>query len=240
MPARLEAVCQAIYLLFNEGYHGSRSDRAVQGDLCFEALRLALLLSEHPQGDLPRTHALVSLLCFHAARLPGRIDDDGGLIQLEMQDRATWDRKLIGTGFQYLEKAAMGNELSEFHVEACIASLHCAARSYEETDWPAILDLYDMLYRLLPTPVVALNRAVAAGRACGPERGLAELANIRDAAKLGEYPFYPAAQGEFLLLAGRAAEARPYFEQSVALARSSSELRFFERKLAACRASAGD
>src|SRR5206468_11702098 len=111
IPGRLAAVHQAIYLLFNEGYHGSRSERTVREDLCFEAIRLALLLSEHPEGDKPKTHALLSLLCFHAARLPGRTEDDGGLIQLEVQDRSRWDRDLIAKGFHFLEKASAGEEM---------------------------------------------------------------------------------------------------------------------------------
>src|SRR5207247_11058511 len=124
---RLEAVYQAIYLLFNEGYHGSQSERTVREDLCFEAIRLALLLSEHAEGDKPKTYALLSLLCFHAARLPGRTEDDGGLIQLEVQDRSRWDRDLIANGFHFLEKASAGEEMSAYHIEAAIDSLHCAA-----------------------------------------------------------------------------------------------------------------
>src|SRR5215475_3797858 len=108
---RMEAVYQAIYLLFNEGYHGSQAEQTVREDLCFEAIRLALLLSEHPEGEKPKTHALLALLCFHAARLPGRVGDGGGLIQLEIQDRSKWDQDLIGKGFHYLERSSMGNEL---------------------------------------------------------------------------------------------------------------------------------
>src|SRR5262245_5207936 len=182
---RLEAVYQAIYLLFNEGYHGSQSERTVRDDLCFEAIRLALLLSEHPQGKKPKNHALLALLCFHAARLSGRMDD-AGLIQLEMQDRSKWDQDLIGRAFHFLEGSLAGNELTEYHLEAGIASLHCAAPTYEKTDWVRILELYDMLHRLVPLPIVALNRAIAAGNALGPEEGLAELRKIPDFGKLKE------------------------------------------------------
>jgi predicted RNA polymerase sigma factor len=231
----MDAVYEAIYLLFNEGYHGSRSERIAPEDLCLEAVRLALLLSEHPEGGKPKTYALLSLLCFHAARLPGRKDDDGGLIQLELQDRSKWERDLIERGFHNLEKASVGNELSEYHLEAGIAALHCAAPTYEETEWGKILELYDLLYRLKPTPIVALNRAIALGKALGPEEGLAELSKIPDPAKLKDYPFYPAAQGEFHLLAGRMAEAAKRFEKASELARSRSEMDFFERKLKACQ-----
>jgi RNA polymerase sigma factor (sigma-70 family) len=161
---RLETVYQAIYLLFNEGYHGSRSERTVREDLCYEAIRLAVLLSEHPEGERPKTHALLALLCFHSARLPGRMDD-GGLIQLEMQDRSKWDRGLIGRGFHFLERSSMENELSEYHLEAGIAALHCVAPAYEKTEWAKILELYNMLYRLKPSPIIALNRTIALGNA---------------------------------------------------------------------------
>jgi RNA polymerase sigma factor (sigma-70 family) len=231
---RMEAVYQAIYLLFNEGYHGSQSERTVREELCFEAIRLALLLSEHPEGDKPKTHALLALLCLHAARLAGRMDDDGVLIQLELQDRYKWDRDLIARGFYFLEKGSTGNELSEYHLEAGIAALHCAAPTYEETEWVKILELYDLLYRLKPSPIVALNHAIALGKALGPEEGLAELGKIPDRGKLKDYPFYPAAQGEFHLLAGHQAEAAERFEKAFKLARSQSEANFFERKLKAC------
>jgi RNA polymerase sigma-70 factor (ECF subfamily) len=240
IPERLEAVYQAVYLLFNEGYHASQSERTIREDLCYEALRLALLLSEHPQSARPKTFALVALFCFNAARLPGRVDADGFLIQLEHQDRSTWDRALIAQGFDFLKHSAAETEPSEFHVEAAIASLHSGTDSYEKTDWPRIQELYDLLYTLKPTPVVALNRAIAVGRAQGADAGLSELANIPDLAKLKDYPFYPAAQGEFHRLAGRTEQARGFFETALKLARNPTEARFLERKLEACVASDSD
>jgi RNA polymerase sigma factor (sigma-70 family) len=232
---RLNAVYQAIYLLFSEGYHGSQSEQTVRDELCFEAIRLALLLSEHPRGNKPKTFALLALLCFHASRLQGRVDDDGSLVQLEMQDRSRWDRDVIGQGFHFLAKSSMGNELSEFHLQAGIASLHCAAPTYGQTDWARIVDLYDALYRISPSPIVALNRAVALGNAKGPEAGLTELTKIHNAEQLRGYPFYPAAQGEFLLLAGRPEEAREYFEKAERLARTRTEVEFFARKIKSCQ-----
>jgi RNA polymerase sigma-70 factor (ECF subfamily) len=230
---RLEAVYQAIYLLFNEGYHSSQSEQTVREDLCFESLRLALLLSEHPEGKNTKTYALLALLCFHAARLTSRMNDDGSLIQLAMQDRSKWDQDLIGRGFRFLEDSSTGDELSEYHLEAAIASLHCSAPTYEQTDWVKILEFYDMLYRLKPSPIVALNRAVAVGKARGPDEGLEELQKIPNAARLKDYPFYPAAQGEFHLLAGRRSEAAKHFEAAVKWARTESERNFFERKMKA-------
>src|SRR5581483_11176593 len=233
IPGRLEAVYQAIYLLFNEGYHSSSSDRKEPEELCYEAIRLTLLLSEHPHGQRPKTFALLALMCLHAARLQGRLADDGTLIQLEFQDRSKWDKFLMGQGFQYLEKAWESNVVSEYLVEASIAGIHCGAKTYEETEWGRILELYDLLYHLKPTPVVALNRAIAVGKAKGPEEGLAELNKIPDAEKLTDYPFYPAAKGEFHLLAGRTIEAGAYFNKAMNLARNQPEKDFFERKLEA-------
>ncbi|MDA4133034.1 MAG: sigma-70 family RNA polymerase sigma factor, partial [Thaumarchaeota archaeon] len=161
IPGRLEAVYQAMYLLFSEGYHGSQSERTIREDLCQEALRLAVLVSEHPQGARPRTFALLALFCFNAARLPGRVDAGGILLQMENQDRSKWDWALIGQGFRFLERSASDNMLSEFHLEAAIASLHSATETYRETDWNRIRELYDVLYQLKPAAIVALNRAIA-------------------------------------------------------------------------------
>jgi predicted RNA polymerase sigma factor len=230
IPGRLEAVYQVLYLLFNEGYHASRSDRKEPEDLCYEAIRLTLLLAEHPQSRRPKTFALVALMCLHAARLPGRTADDGSLIQLEFQDRAKWDQFLVGQGFHYLEKAWEGHSVSEYLVEASIAGLHCEAKTYQETEWGKILELYDLLYHLKPSPVVGLNRAIAVGKAKGPEKGLEELGKIPDAEKLKGYPFYPAAFGEFHLLAGRHQEAGVYFERAAALARNEHEKEFFKKR----------
>ncbi|MGH9680151.1 MAG: RNA polymerase sigma factor [Candidatus Acidiferrales bacterium] len=235
LPDRLEVVYEAIYLLFNEGYHGSHAEQTVREELCFEALRLAILLANHPEGRRPKTHALLALLCFQAARLSGRMDEEGGLIQLEIQDRTKCDQKLIAKGFEYLEKSTAGDELSEFHLEAGIASLHCAAPTYGETDWNKIRDLYGALCRIQPSPIVALNRAVAVGNALGPEEGLAELGRIPDSDRLKNYLFYPAAQGTFHFCAGRPAEARRYFERALKLARTQPEIDFFKRKIEECR-----
>lgn len=234
IPERLEAVYQATYLLFSEGYHGTRAEATVREELCFEAIRLALLLSEHPESAGERTYALLALFCFQAARLPGRTSEDGGLVQLRMQDRSKWDRHLIARGFYFLDRASFGDVLSEFHVEAGIAALHCAAPSYDETEWGKILGLYNTLYRLDPSPIVALNRAVALGNAHGPDEGLAEIGKIPDAERLRDYPFYEAAQGEFHLIAGRPGEAVKHFERAIELARSPAEKEFFGRKVREC------
>jgi len=235
IPPRLDAVYQAIYLLFNEGYHSSQAATTVRDDLCYEALRLALMLTEHPQGARPKTFALVALFCFNAARLSGRIDANGFLVPLEGQDRSGWDRELIGKGFDYLERSAAEHELSEFHLEAAIACLHSGAETYEQTDWRGIQGLYELLYQIKPTPIVALNRAIAIGQVSGPDQGLQELEAIPDSGKLANYPFYPAAKGELHRLAGRPTQAQADFEAALRLARNPSEAQFLERKIQCCR-----
>jgi RNA polymerase sigma factor (sigma-70 family) len=231
MEERLEAIYGSIYLLFNEGYHGSQSELMIREELCYEALRLALLLADHPVGQKPMTYALVALMCFHAARLSSRMDDEGCLILLEIQDRSLWNRDLIAQGFHYLSKAADGGKLSEYHLEAYLASLHCMAASYAQTDWAQILQVYDQLYLLKPTPIVALNRAIALVQVKGPQAGLEALDALEEEVQLEKYPFYPAARGEFHRLAGHSEKARDYFQQALRLARSPAEVKFFESKL---------
>src|SRR5882724_1022917 len=159
--ARLPTVHRALYLLFNEGYHGASAETAVRVDLCREAMRLAAMLLEHPLGATPPTFALAALMCLHAARLPARVDDSGDLSSLFDQDRSLWDQELVGEGLQLLDLSATGPVLTEYHVEAAIASIHARAVHAEDTDWPTIVSLYDTLMTIRPSPIVALNRAIA-------------------------------------------------------------------------------
>ncbi|HMF29271.1 MAG TPA: DUF6596 domain-containing protein, partial [Candidatus Cybelea sp.] len=134
--ARLPAVHRALYLLFNEGYHGASAKTAVRGELCREAMRLTSLLLEHPLGTTPATYALAALMSLDAARLRARVDASGDLISLSDQDRSQWDQQLVGEGLKFLELSATGAELTQYHVEAAIASVHACALRTEDTDWP--------------------------------------------------------------------------------------------------------
>jgi len=229
--ARLSAVRRALYLLFNEGYHGASADTAVHTELCGEAIRLTLLLLESPQTASPETHALAALMCLHAARLPARLDPDGDLNPLLEQERGRWDQRLVEQGIALLERSAAGTAVTAYHVEAAIAAAHATARSLEETDWTTIVDLYDRLMAISPSPVVALNRAIAIGERDGPEQGLESLRTISDRDRLRRYPFYPAAMGEVELRRGNLAAARRHFSAAATLARSRVERRFFERRV---------
>jgi RNA polymerase sigma factor (sigma-70 family) len=231
---RLSAVRRALYLLFNEGYHGASSESAVRIDLCAEAIRLTSLLREHPPADSPETTALASLMCLHAARLPARVDASGDLHPLFEQDRSQWNARLLAEGFDLLERSAAGNRVTPYQVEAAIAAAHATASSLEDTDWALIVSLYDRLMAIAPSPVVALNRAIALAERDGVERGLDELRAIGDQARLANYPFYPAAFGELELRRKRYDDAREHFRTALALARNPAERRFLEKRIRAC------
>jgi RNA polymerase sigma-70 factor (ECF subfamily) len=227
---RLASVQRALYLLFNEGYHGANPESTVRGELCREAIRLAKLLCEHLRAGTPASYALAALMCLHAARLPARIGSDGHLHSLVDQDRLRWDEALIEEGLRLLDASATGSELSEYHVEAAIASVHVRAPSVQETDWRQIVALYDTLLALRSSPVVALNRAIAVGQADGPERGLEEIRAITGAERLAEYPFYFAALGELEFRLDRHEVAGEYFRAAASLARNPMERSFLEAR----------
>jgi RNA polymerase sigma-70 factor (ECF subfamily) len=221
-------------LLFNEGYHGASAESAVRVELCQEAMRLTALLLEHAFAATPATYALAALLCLHAARLPGRVAASGDLSSLFEQDRLRWDPQLVAEGQRLLDRSAHGATLTAYHVEAAIASVHARANGIEDTDWGMIVSLYVTLMAIRPSPVVALNRAIAVAQYEGPERGLDAIDAIEDRDRLAAYPFYAAALGELELRSGRHARAREHFQAALALARNPMERRFLEQRVSAC------
>src|SRR5712691_8060184 len=170
--ARLPSVHRALYLLFNEGYHGASPESAVRAELCREAMRLVQVLLNHALAATPVTHALAALMWLHAARLPARVDAAGNLSSLFDQDRSRWDHELVIRGQEFLDLSAKGTALTEYHLEAGIAAFHGGARSVQDTRWGNIVSLYDTLMTIRPSPVVALNRAIAVAQLEGPGRGL--------------------------------------------------------------------
>ena len=231
---RLPAVQRALYLLFNEGYHASSPTATIREELCCEAMRLTSILLSHPQGAIPSTYALAALMSLDAARMPGRVGASGNLQTLSEQDRSQWDQGLLAAGMKFLDLSATGTELTEYHIEAIIASMHARAKCAEETDWKSIVSLYDKLLPLRPSPIVGLNRAIAIAQFEGPERGIEELGKIADRDRLVAYPFYFAALGEFELSMGRHGVARERFIAAAALARSPMERSFFSQRLDRC------
>ncbi len=171
--------------------------------------------------------------------MPARLDASGKLNSLFDQDRSLWDQKLLSEGLQLLELSAKGSELSEYHVEAAIAAVHATAPNVQSTNWEEIVSLYDTLMTIRPTPIVALNRAIAVGQLDGPERGLEALRKIADSERLAKYPFYKAAFGEFELQSGRPQFAHQHFFAALVLSRNPQERQFFNQRVEACAVAAG-
>lgn len=217
LPARLEAVRQGLYLLFNEGHSALAGDAAVREEMGLEALRLAELLAAHPRTGTPATHALAALLCFQASRLATRCDAEGHLVLLADQDRTRWDRPLIDRGLRHLRAAGRGDTLTPLHLEAEIAACHALAPTFAATDWPRILTCYDALVALTDSPVVALNRGVALAQVGGPAAALETLARLTEDPRMAGYGPYHVALGELLTRAGRRAEAQASFQRALAL-----------------------
>lgn len=231
LSARLEAVMQTLYLLFNEGYKASGGDRLVREELCLEAIRLMTLLVEHPAGNQPSVHALLALMLFNGARLEARADAEGNLLRLEEQDRAKWNEDMIARGMRHLSKSAAGEVLSEYHLQAGIAACHCAARDYASTDWPQILALYDRLVEIDGSPVIALNRAIAVANVHSAAAGIAAVEAIRDREKLESYYLFHAVLGEFEARLGRRTAAADFFQRALKLADTKSEKAFLSKRL---------
>jgi RNA polymerase sigma-70 factor (ECF subfamily) len=202
-------------------------------------MRLAALLLVHPLGATPVTYALAALMCFNAARLPGRLDASGNLTSLFEQDRSLWDKELVSEGQAFLNRSASGSELSTYHLEAGIAAIHTSASRTEDTDWDSIISMYDTLLTINPSAVIALNRAIAVAQRDGSERGLEAIRNIKDSDRLAEYPFFFASLGELELRSGRVEIARVHFEKARRLARNPMEQRFLDQRVAACNSAGG-
>jgi RNA polymerase sigma-70 factor (ECF subfamily) len=236
MPLRLEGVLQTLYLLFNEGYKASSGPRLVREDLCSEAIRLASLLAAHPVGNQPRVHALCALMLLNGARLPARVDEDGNILRLEDQDRSTWDQSMIGRGLFHLAQSAAGENISEYHLQAGIAAVHCMAGNYESTDWPKILSLYDRLIEIDDSPVVALNRAVALAQVQGPRAGIEAVESIRQHQMLESYHLLYAVLAEFESRLNDYQAAARHLRKALEFTDLPSEQFFLSQKLQAYEA----
>jgi RNA polymerase sigma-70 factor (ECF subfamily) len=228
LPERLDGVLATLYLLFNEGYKASSGNHLVRDDLCREAIRLARLLTQLPACATPRTHALIALMLLNAARLPARTDDAGNLLRLHEQNRNAWDAAMIGEGMRHLVASTQGDDVSPLHIEAGIAACHSTTPSAGATDWPRIVLLYDQLLEIAPSPVAALNRAIAIGRARGAKAGLEALNEVRG---LDDYHLLHAARGTFAAECGLKAAAAVHFRQALVTAIVPSEREFLERQL---------
>jgi RNA polymerase sigma factor (sigma-70 family) len=236
LATRLSSVLEVIYLVFNEGYSATAGEDWMRPQLCEEALRLGRILAGLAPKE-PEVHGLVSLMEIQASRLRARIGPSGEPVLLLDQDRARWDQLLIHRGLAALQRAEeLGGASGPYALQAAIAACHARARTPEETDWAHIAALYDVLARLLPSPVVELNRAVAVSMAFGPAAGLELVDALTSEPSLDGYHLLPSVRGDLLSKLGRAEEARVEFERAASLTRNARER---ELLLERARASGG-
>jgi RNA polymerase sigma-70 factor (ECF subfamily) len=231
LPERTGGVLAVLYLLFNEGYSASAGDDIVRPDLTAEAIRLTRLLATL-MPDEPEVAGLLALMLLHDARRASRLDADGELVTLEDQDRSRWDAAAIIEGRALLDNALRRRSAGPYQLQAAIAACHAAARLASDTDWSEIARLYDDLYRLMPTPVVALNRAVAVAMADGPAAGLALVDELAASGSLSAYFLLPATRADLLRRLGMREEAAASYRDALSLVATGPERRFLSNRLA--------
>ncbi len=231
LDSRLDSVLKVLYLLFNEGYGAHAGENLIREDLCEEAVRLAQLLAARPWSAQPKVHALLSLFYLQAARFTTRVDGDGNLLLLEDQQRSEWDQGLIGLGLRQLDLSAQGDELSEYHLQAGIAAVHIISPSFATTNWTYLLGLYDQLLVLAPSPVVALNRAVAFSMLEGPAAALRSLDELGTNPVLRNYFLLHAVRADFLRRLGRSTEAAEGYRLALTTSCTEPERRFLLKRL---------
>ena len=230
LPERLDAVLRVIYLVFNEGYAASTGAVAVRHDLAGEAIRLGRLLADLlPE---PEVQGLLALMLLHESRRAARTDAAGDLVLLEDQDRSLWDAAQIAEGARLVEQALRSRRIGPYVLQAAIAAVHAESSGMTATDWSEVVGLYDVLMRVQPTPVVALNRAVAVAMRDGPAAGLRLVDAILARGELREYRLAHAARADLLRRLGRTDDARVAYERALALTRQEPERRFLERRIA--------
>ncbi|RKH65724.1 RNA polymerase sigma factor [Corallococcus interemptor] len=233
LEARLASVLEVVYLIFNEGYSATAGDDWMRPELCQDALRLGRILAELAPEE-PEVHGLVALMEIQASRARARVGPSGEPVLLLEQNRALWDQLLIRRGLAALERSEKAGPAGPYTVQAAIAACHARARTPEETDWQRIAALYAVLARLVPSPVVELNRAVALSMAFGPAAGLELVDQLVGEPSLKHYHLLPSVRGDLLQKLGRLKEARAEFERAASLTRNAKEQALLRARAAAC------
>ena len=227
---RTEAVLKTIYLIFNEGYNSSHSNELIRKDLLAQAMYLCDLLCHNPHTQSPQAFAAMALMCFHAARINSRISPEGEIILLAQQDRSQWNRQLIDEGNAYMNKAAVGDSLSSYHIEAAIAYEHCTAAQFKNTNWQRILAYYDLLVQIHPTAFVALNRMAVVYKLNGAAHTLQQLQRSPFLKEWEKHYIYYSLLGEIYSSTDKE-KAIANFEKAITLTQSEAEKKLLRRKM---------
>jgi RNA polymerase sigma factor (sigma-70 family) len=230
-PSRLNSILKVLYLLFNEGYYSASPKHTIREDLCEEAMRLTFLLRKNKYTNQPPVNALLALMCFQASRFQARTDDQQSIVLLEHQDRSKWNPDLINLGKGFLEEAASGDWLTEYHVEAAIASVHALARTFQETNWKELASLYETLEQVKPGVFVSFNKAISIGYSVSPQAGIEALSNLPG---FESSQYYYVALGNFYLLMEKKQLAADMFAKARLLTKSQAEAKLIDQKIKDC------
>ena len=232
LESRLDAVLEAIYLLFNEGYSASTGNEIIRFELCEEAIRLSEIIAAHDMlKNKSSVYAVLSLMYLNTSRFKSRTDDKGNIFTMAEQDRALWDRSLMKKGFYYLEKSTTDSDLSIYHILAAISAYHCSAKDFESTDWNSILYLYDKLITIDASPVVLLNRAIVISKVNSARKGLEELEKIRDSPAMKSYHLYYSTQAELCIQINEFHKASESLKKAIQLSPLQAEKDLLQKKL---------
>jgi RNA polymerase sigma-70 factor (ECF subfamily) len=232
LPSRLNSILKVLYLLFNEGYYSANPEYIIREDLCEEAIRLTFLLKKNKNTNQSPVNALLALMCLQASRFGARIDSQQSIILLEHQDRSLWNKKLIDRGLLLLEESSTGNWLTEYHVEAAIASVHALAKNFEDTNWNELVRLYETLEQIKPSVFVSFNKAIAIGYSTSPQAGIEALSGLTD---LNYNQYYYAAFGNFYMMAKDYKNAELALNKAISMTQSPAEATLLKHKISECK-----
>ncbi len=225
------AVLKAIYLIFNEGYNSTHDDELIRKDLLAQAMYLCKLLCNNKHTQLPEVYALMALMSFHAARIDSRLTAEGEIILLSEQDRSKWNTTLIADGNAYMGKAAFGDSISAYHIEAAIAYEHCIAPTFEATNWHRILTCYDWLEKINPSAIVSLNKLIVIYKLSGAKTAIESARSSVYIKDWQKYYLYHSLMGEMYATVGQPAAAKEAYTKAKSLTRSETEVKLIAKKM---------
>ena len=230
--SRINAVLKVIYLLFTEGYTASSGEAMIKRDICYEAIRLALLMTENTSTNVSEVHALISLMCFHTSRFEARVDEQGDLIDLEHQDRSKYNRELIRVGMIHFYTAKeKPSQNPSYFLQAAVSYQYCNAKSFEEIDWKSILEIYDAQLKYSFSPIIRLNRVIPFYKVYGAEKGLVLLEEINEDADLENNGLYHSIKAQLLQETSQNQKSKTSLERAIALTKNKIQKKHLEKKL---------